>query len=139
MAEALPPDGTIVTLELDPVHAATAAKHIEAAGASDRIEIVVGPAIDSLRRLEGPFDLVFIDADKAGYPDYFEAVVPLVRPGGLIVADNVLWSGRVLDGPDGDPSTAALRTFNELVLHDPRVECVMLTIRDGVTLIRRRP
>jgi caffeoyl-CoA O-methyltransferase len=139
MAEALPADGRITTLELDPVHAETAAKHIEAAGVGDRVEIVRGPAIESLRRLEGPFDIVFIDADKAGYPDYYEAVVPLVRPGGLIVADNVLWSGRVLDAPDSDRDSAALRTFNDLVVHDPRVECVMLTIRDGVTLIRRRP
>jgi caffeoyl-CoA O-methyltransferase len=93
----------------------------------------------SLRGLDGPFDLVFIDADKPSYPDYYEAVVPLLRPGGLILADNVLWSGQVLDEADADANTAALRAFNDLVLHDPRVECVMLTIRDGVTLIRRLP
>jgi caffeoyl-CoA O-methyltransferase len=136
MAEALPAGGKLTTLEIDPEHAAVATSLVEAAGVADRVEIVLGPAIESLRELEGPFDLVFIDADKPSYPDYFEAVVPLVRPGGLIVADNVLWSGQVLDESD-DPSTAALRVFNHLVLHDPRVECAMLTIRDGVTLIRR--
>jgi caffeoyl-CoA O-methyltransferase len=136
MAEALPAGGRVTTLEVNPEHAAVAASLVEAAGVADRVEIVLGPAIESVRGLEGPFDLVFIDADKPSYPDYFEAVVPLVRPGGLIVADNVLWSGQVLDEPD-DADTAALRVFNDLVLHDPRVECAMLTIRDGVTLIRR--
>ena len=139
MAEAMPPDGQIVTLEVDPTHAAAASAHIEAAGASDRIRIVVGPALDSLRGLDGPFDLAFIDADKPGYPDYWDAVVPLVRGGGLIVADNVLRGGRVLDGSEVDPGVEAMRRFNERVVADPRVECVMLTIRDGVTLIRVRP
>jgi caffeoyl-CoA O-methyltransferase len=139
MAEALPAGGRLTTLELDPEHAAKAREHIEAAGVADRVEIVLGRAIDSLRRLEGPFDLAFIDADKPSYPDYFEAVVPLVRPGGLIIADNVLWSGKVLDEPDDDRDTTALRVFNDLVLHDPRVECAMLTVRDGITLIRVLP
>ena len=95
---------------------------------SDRVEIVEGRAIDSLRRLEGPFDLVFIDADKTSYPDYYEAVVPLVRPGGLIVADNVLWSGQVLDGGGNDPNTAAPAASSTTSWpHDPRVECAMLT------------
>jgi caffeoyl-CoA O-methyltransferase len=139
MAEALPEGGHVTTLELDPVHAASARDHVRTAGVGDRVTIIEGRAIDSLRGLEGPFDLVFIDADKPSYPDYFEAVVPLVRPDGLIVADNVLWSGQVLDGGGDDRDTAALRVFNDLVLHDPRVECAMLTIRDGVTLIRRLP
>jgi caffeoyl-CoA O-methyltransferase len=138
MAEALPPDGRIVTLEVDPAHAAKAHEHIAAAGASDRVEVRVGPALDSLRDLDGPFDMAFIDADKPGYPDYYEAVLPLVRPGGLIVADNVLRSGQVLDGLATDAGIVAMRRFNERVATDPRVECVMLTIRDGVTLIRRR-
>jgi caffeoyl-CoA O-methyltransferase len=139
MAEAMPVDGHITTLELDPEHAAKATEHLQTAGVEGRVTIVQGRAIESLRRLDGPFDLVFIDADKTSYPDYFEAVVPLVRPGGLIVADNVLWSGRVLDPSDDDADTAAMRVFNDLVLHDPRVECAMLTVRDGVTLIRRLP
>lgn len=138
MAEALPADGHITTLELSPEHAAKAAEHIEAAGASDRISILEGPALDSLATLEGPFDVAFIDADKAGYPDYLQAVVPLMRPGGLIIADNVLRAGRVLDADSDDPGIVGMREFNDSVAADPRVEAVMLTVRDGITLMRRR-
>jgi caffeoyl-CoA O-methyltransferase len=137
MAEALPPDGHITSLELSPAHAAKAAEHIRAAGQDERISIVEGPALESLARLSGPFDLAFIDADKPGYPDYLEAVVPLVRPGGLIVADNVLRAGRVLEADDPDPGVRAVRAFNARAAADPRLEVVMLTIRDGVTLMRR--
>ncbi len=105
----------------------------------------VGPALETIARVDGPFDLVFIDADKTNYLAYYEAVVPKLSPHGLIAADNVLWSGRVLDGSkdeDGnevdDPDTVALRAFNERVLGDDRVVCVMTTVRDGVTLIRKR-
>ena len=138
MVEALPPDGSITTLELSPEHATKAAEHIRAAGASDRITILQGPALDSLATLEGPYDFAFIDADKPGYPAYFDAVVPLIRPGGLIVADNVLRDGRVLDESSLDAGIIGMREFNDKVAADPRVEAVMLTIRDGVTLIRRR-
>ncbi|HKZ91171.1 MAG TPA: O-methyltransferase [Candidatus Limnocylindrales bacterium] len=138
MAEAMPPDGHIVTLELRADHAAKATEHVELAGMHDRITVIQGPALDSLARLEGPFDLAFIDADKPGYPAYYEAVLGLMRPGGLIVADNVLRGGRVLDGSATEPGTAGMRTFNDRVVADPRVDCVMLTIRDGVSLIRVR-
>ena len=138
MAEALPADGHLTSLELDPRHAAKAAEHVAAAGLGERITIIEGPALESLARLSGPFDLAFIDADKPGYPAYLEAVVPLVRPGGLIVADNVLRGGRVLDDPDPDPGIRAMRAFNDRAAGDPRLETVMLTIRDGVTLMRRR-
>lgn len=137
MAEALPDDGRITTLELDPDHAAKAAEHIAAVGLDHKVDVVEGPALESLSGLEGPFDLAFIDADKPGYPAYYEAVVPLVRPGGLIVADNVLRDGRVLDASDQTEGIVAMRAFNDRVASDPRVEAVMLTIRDGVTLIRR--
>lgn len=136
MAEAMPADGHVITLELRADHAAKAAEHIELAGLSEHITVMQGPALDSLARLEGPFDMAFIDADKTGYPAYYDAVVPLMRPGGLIVADNVLRGGRVLDGGSHDADTAAMREFNEMAASDPRVEAVMLTIRDGVTLIR---
>jgi len=139
MAEALPPDGELVTLELRASHAAKAREHIELAGMSDRITVVEGPALESLARVEGPFDLAFIDADKAGYVDYYEAVLARMRPGGLIVADNVLRSGRVLDEASTNPDNAGMRAFNERVASDPRVEAVMLTVRDGITLIRLRP
>lgn len=137
MAEALPPGGHITTLEVSPEHAAKAVAHIAAAGMTERITIVEGPALDTIAGLSGPYDIVFIDADKPGYPAYYEAVVPLVRPGGLIVADNVLRGGGVLDAEDRDPGVRAMRAFNDRVAADDRVDCVMLTIRDGVTLIRR--
>jgi caffeoyl-CoA O-methyltransferase len=138
MAEALPRDGELVTLEARADHAAKAREHVDSVGVGDRVTIVEGPASTSLARLEGPFDLAFIDADKASYPLYFEAVLGLMRPGGLIVADNVLRSGRVLDGSARDADTMGMRTFNDLVVSDARVESVMLTIRDGVSLIRVR-
>jgi caffeoyl-CoA O-methyltransferase len=138
MAEALPPSGHVTTLELREDHAAKAVEHGEMTGLRDRVTVVTGPALASLSTLRGPFDLAFIDADKTGYPAYYEAVVPLMRPGGLIVADNVLREGRVLDGTSHDAGDAAMRTFNDRVASDARVEVVMLTIRDGVSLIRVR-
>jgi caffeoyl-CoA O-methyltransferase len=141
MAEALPPGGRIVTCDISEDHVAIARRHIDASPYRDLIDIRVGPAIDTLKRLDGPFDLAFIDADKTGYLDYYEAIVPKLAPGGVIAVDNVLWSGRVLDdAPAGevDEATRALREFNDHVVADERVECVMLPLRDGVTLVRRR-
>ena len=137
MAAALPPDGSIVTCEIDPQRAAIARRHFEASPWADQIRVKVGPALDTLAALEGPFDLVFVDADKENYLRYYEAVLPLLAERGLIAVDNVLWSGRVLDPSDDSPSTRAIVEFNDFVRHDPRVVCVMLTVRDGVTLIRR--
>jgi caffeoyl-CoA O-methyltransferase len=139
MARALPPDGRIVTLEVDSEHAEFARRHIAASPYADRIEVLLGPALEAVERLDGPFDLVFIDADKENYARYYEAALPKLSPRGLIVVDNTLWSGRVLD-PDADDSdsTRALAAFNDMVVRDERVVCVMLTVRDGVTLIRRR-
>jgi caffeoyl-CoA O-methyltransferase len=141
MAEALPPGGRIVTCDISEDHVTIARRHIDASPHRDQIEIKVGPAIDTLKSLDGPFDLAFIDADKTGYLGYYEAIVPKLAPGGVIAVDNVLWSGRVLDGspPDeADESTRALREFNDHVVADERVECVMLPLRDGVTLVRLR-
>lgn len=137
MAAALPPGGTITTCELDPERAAIARRHFEASPWAERIDLIEGPALESLRLLTGPFDLVFIDADKVSYPRYYEAVLPLLADHGLIVADNVLWSGRVLDEADQSDDTKAIRAFNDMVVNDPRVTCVMATVRDGVLLIRR--
>lgn len=136
MAEALPPSGRIVTCELDPERAAMARRHIEQAGYADMIEVRVGPALETLHTLSGPFDLVFIDADKPGYIEYYEAALPLLAPGGLMVADNVLWSGRVVEGDTGR-DTEAITAFNDHVADDPRVERVILPLRDGVSLIMR--
>ena len=140
MAEALPPGGRIVTCDISEEHVAIARRHIGATPYADRIEILVGPAIDTIAGLAGPFDLVFIDADKPGYLGYYEAVLPKLSPDGVILADNVLWSGRLVEGAtiDEDASTRALREFNDHVAADERVEVVMLTIRDGVSVIRRR-
>ncbi len=137
MAPGLAPGGTITSCELSSVHAEFARRHIAASPFAGVIEVVVGPALDTIASLPGPFDLVFIDADKANYPAYFEAVLPKLAIRGLIVADNTLWSGRVLDPSDASEDTVALRRFNDSLAVDPRVVVVQTTVRDGVTLVRR--
>jgi caffeoyl-CoA O-methyltransferase len=137
MAAGLAPGGRIITCEISAVHAEFARRHIAASPYAGCIEVVVGPAIDTIATLDGPFDLVFIDADKAGYADYYEAVLPKLAPRGLIAADNTLWSGRILDPADTTEDTVALRRFNDALATDPRVVVVQTTVRDGVTLIRR--
>ncbi|HXQ76060.1 MAG TPA: class I SAM-dependent methyltransferase [Acidimicrobiales bacterium] len=137
MAAALAPGGLITTCELSPVHAEAARRHIAASPYADRIEVIEGPAIDTVRSLPGPFDFVFIDADKGSYLAYYEAVLPKLASGGLIAADNTLWSGNVVNDGDRSPDTQAIRAFNDAVAADGRVVCVQLTVRDGVTLIRR--
>jgi len=139
MAGALPAGARIVTCELLDEHADVAERHIAAAGLGDVIEVRRGPAIDTVASLQGPFDLVFIDADKTGYLAYYEALLPKLSERGLIVIDNVLWSGRVAEAPSDEDleSTLALRAFNDHVAADERVVSVMLTVRDGVTLVRR--
>jgi caffeoyl-CoA O-methyltransferase len=137
MALNMPPDGQIVSLDVNEETTAVARRYAEEAGVDDRIDYRVGMAIEELNRLEGPFDLVFIDADKESYVDYYENVLPKLSERGFIVADNVLWSGRVVED-GGDQSTQAIKRFNDHVAADERVEYLMLTVRDGMTLIRRR-
>lgn len=136
MAPALPADGKLITLEINPTVIAVAKKYFARSEHGKKIEIREGAALDSLKQLSGPFDLVFIDADKTNYSNYYEAVLPKVRQGGVILVDNVLWGGRVLEPTDADDK--AICAFNDLVSKDERVDRVLLTIRDGVFLIRKR-
>ena len=137
MAAGLPAGGRIDTCELDESRAAVARRYIEQSPYADRIQIHLGPALDTIERLEGEFDFVFIDADKVNYVNYYEALLPKLAPNGLMIFDNTLWSGRVVDD-DGDEATAAIQQLNDRVRADERVECVLLTVRDGMLLVRRR-
>jgi len=137
MASALPSDGRIITCDVDPDATAIARRYMDESGHGDKIEIKLGPALETIATLDGPFDIVFIDADKPNYQAYYEAVLPLIADNGLVIADNVLWSGRVVE-PDGDESTQAIKAFNEHVAGDDRVVSVMLTVRDGMTLVQKR-
>jgi caffeoyl-CoA O-methyltransferase len=136
MASALPPDGLIITCDVDPDATAIARRYMDESGFGDKIEIRLGPALETIGTLEGPFDIVFIDADKPNYIAYYEAALPLLAENGLVIADNVLWSGRVLE-EEADESTNAIMEFNEHVRADSRVVSVMLTVRDGMTLIQK--
>jgi caffeoyl-CoA O-methyltransferase len=135
MARALPAGGTIVTCDVNEETTAVARRYAEEAGVADRIDFRVGPGIETLATLDGRFDLAFIDADKEGYVDYYEAILPQLSPGGVIGADNTLFGS----GGPNDEITEAISAFNDHVLGDDRVEAVLLPIRDGLTLIRRRP
>ena len=137
MAEGLPEDGRIITCDVDPKAEAIASRYFAESPNGHKIEIRLGPALETIKTLSGPLDMVFIDADKGNYSNYYEAVLPLVRPGGLIVADNVLWSGRVLH-PES-PDDHAIVAFDKLVQSDPRVENVCLTVRDGMMLAWKKP
>jgi caffeoyl-CoA O-methyltransferase len=136
MAASLPEEGHIDTCEIDEQHAEVARRYIAQSPYADRITVHLGPALETIERLEGDFDLVFIDADKENYVNYYEAVLPRLAERGLIAADNTLWSGRVIDESDESEGTRAIKAFNEHVRADSRVVSVMLTVRDGVTLIR---
>jgi caffeoyl-CoA O-methyltransferase len=138
MAAALPPGGRIVTCELDEERADFAQRHIDATPYADRIELRRGPGLETIASLDGPFDLVFIDADKVNYVNYYEAVLPKLAERGLIVADNTLWSGNVVGDEDQSEAAVAIRAFNDHVRADERVLCVQLSVRDGITLVRRR-
>ncbi len=138
MALALPGGGRITSLDVNEETTAVARRYAEEAGVLDRIDYRVGPALEELAALDGPWDLAFIDADKPNYVNYYEAVLPKLADDGFIVADNVLWSGRVVED-DGEESTQAIKAFNDHIAADDRVDQLMLTVRDGMTLIRRRP
>ncbi len=135
LAQALPADGQLTTLELNPAHADVAAANLKRAGLADRVRIRVGPARDTLRELAGeggpPFDLVFIDADKTGYPEYLSLVMGLVRRGSVIIADNVVRDGAVADPASGDPNVLAVRRFNDMLAADHRLSSTVLQTVGG--------
>lgn len=136
MAAALPPDGHVDTLDIEPRHAEVAQRYFDRSPHGDKITLHLGPALETLRRLEGEFDFVFIDADKENYDAYYEAVLPRLAERGLVAIDNTLWSGRVLD--PADDNARAIAALNAKIAADERVVAVQLTVRDGVTLVRRR-
>jgi caffeoyl-CoA O-methyltransferase len=136
MAEALPADGELITLEVDPKAEAVARRYFAESEHGRKIRLLMGPALETLGTLAGPFDFAFVDADKQNYRRYYDRVVPLLRPGGMLAVDNVLWSGRVLDPRDEE--TRAIHELNERARTDPGVEHVLLTVRDGVLLVRKR-
>jgi caffeoyl-CoA O-methyltransferase len=139
MAEALPADGTIVCCDVSREWTDMAMRYWQAAGVAEKVELRIGPAAHTLLAMppEPTFDLAFLDADKVGYPDYLGLLVPLLEPGGLLVADNVLWSGLVVDDEAQDPSTEALRRFNDMAAADPRLETHLLPLYDGLLIARR--
>jgi len=134
MARGLPPGGRVITCDVNEETTAIARRYAEEAGLADRIEYRLGPGLELIEQVEGPFDLVFIDADKPNYRNYYEAVLPKLADDGLIVADNALRDGRVLDDDADEP----MKEFNAHVVNDPRVDCTLLTVRDGMLLVMKR-
>jgi predicted O-methyltransferase YrrM len=142
LALALPADGRVVTLDVNDHWAAIGRRHWRQAGVEERIDLRVGLALDGLDMLlreggAGSFDLAYIDADKKSYDTYYERVLALLRPGGIVALDNVLWHGAVADPDDGKHQTATLRALNTKIRHDPRVSMLLLPVGDGLTLARR--
>ena len=140
IARGLPEDGRLICLELDEDYAERARAHLGEAGLADRVEIRVGPASEGLSALteDGAFDFCFIDADKTSYPDYYEQALRLLRPGGLIMFDNVLLDGRVLDPDPDDESAQVMSELNDRLAVDDRVEVAMLAVADGIALARKK-
>jgi predicted O-methyltransferase YrrM len=139
MARGLKPGGKLITIEIDDELEAIARKYFEKAGLQNQIEQRIGPALEIIPTLEGPFDLVFIDAHKPEYPDYYKLVFDKVETGGYIIADNTLWNGKVTGVPAIDDfQTQGIQAFNDLIKNDTRVEKVILPLRDGMTIIRKK-
>ena len=137
LAEGLTEDGELVTLEHNDEMEDAIRRNLGLSPLGEKVKLVIGDAKESLQRLKGEFDLVFIDADKKEYCDYLDLVLPLMRKGGWILADNTLWDGHIVDPAyDKDRQTVALRAFNDRVAQDERLEKVILPLRDGLTIIR---
>ncbi len=138
MAAALPDDGRLITCDLNPKAIAFAKRYFARSPHGHKIEVREGPALDTLKTLQGPFDFIFIDADKPNYGNYYEASLPLLAPNGMIAIDNVLWSGAVLDPKADDENAQAIVALNKRIAVDDRVTNVILTVRDGLTLVRKK-
>jgi len=140
IARGLPVDGLLIACDVSTDWTATARRYWEKAGVADRIDLRIGPATETLASLpaEPAFDLAFIDADKSNYLAYYELILPRLRTGGVILVDNVLWMGQVVNPEASDANVLAIRAFNDAVARDPRVDCSMLAISDGLTLLRKR-
>jgi caffeoyl-CoA O-methyltransferase len=140
LARGLPADGRVIACDVSREWTAIGRRYWEKAGVAEKIDLRIGPAAETLRALpeEEGFDLAFIDADKPNYPVYYELILARLRHGGLILVDNVLWMGQVVNPEASDPQTQAIRSFNDAVARDARVECVMLPISDGLSLLRKR-
>lgn len=139
IAGGLLPGGRLVCCDVSEEWTAIARRHWEAAGLSKRIDLRIGPALATIEALpDEPIDLAFVDADKPAYADYYDAIVPRLRPGGVLLADNTLWSGRVADADDRSESTEAIRAYNARAAADDRVDSVILPVGDGITLTRKR-
>jgi predicted O-methyltransferase YrrM len=138
VALALPKDGKIICCDISEEFTRVGKPFWQKAGVDNKIDLRIGPALETLKKLKGPFDFVFIDADKGNYLNYYERCLKLLRRGGLIMVDNVLWSGEVANAAARDEMTVALRKFNDHVHRDERVDLVMLSVGDGVTLARKR-
>ncbi|MEK6763491.1 MAG: class I SAM-dependent methyltransferase [Nitrospirota bacterium] len=136
-AEALPADGTVITCEVDEESAALARRYFARSPIGKKIKIRMGPALETMRHLKGSFDLIFIDADKINYLNYYRRSLDLLAPQGVILIDNVLWDGDVLKQPPPDEKTAAIQELNRVVAADPCVTAVLVTVRDGVLVVRR--
>lgn len=137
-AEALPDDGRVITCEIDELSAALGRKHFANSPHGKKIEIRLGPALETMGELSGPFDVIFIDADKMNYLNYYRRAIDLLAPTGVILIDNVLWDGEVLKQPAHDEKTAAIQELNRTVAADSGVTAVLVTIRDGVLVIRKK-
>ncbi len=137
LARGLKKSGKLITLENNEEVQEMALAFIREAGYADRVELIIGDALETIPKLQGPFDLVFIDADKLHYPHYYTLVKDKIRPGSLILVDNVLWGGKVVDKRDDDPETQAIREFTQMVRDDKEVEQLILPVRDGLMMIRK--
>ncbi|MEZ5070010.1 MAG: O-methyltransferase [Bacteroidales bacterium] len=137
LAKGLAPGGQLVTLEQNDEFRTTAQRFFRKAGVEDRIVPLLGDARKLIPGLDPDFDLVFLDADKESYPAYFELILPLMKPGAYLLADNVLWGGKVIHSPGADASTRAIDRFNQIATDDPRVENLLIPIRDGVMLMKK--